>query len=94
EFSRLLQAAVRGLPYVYRVAFVLRHLQNLEYQEIASITGVSADTARVRAYRARELLKERLSPQVDTVWRERGKKKGKGRGRKRPTVTRRRRGSS
>lgn len=77
EFSGALQETLDRLPYVYRECFVLRHLQDLEYGEIAGITGVSADTVRVRAYRAREMLKKELGPQVDTYWRERA---ARGRG--------------
>jgi RNA polymerase sigma-70 factor (ECF subfamily) len=65
---------INSLPYVYREAFVLRHLQGLDYEEVAAITGVPADTVRVRAYRAREMLREKLSPAVDTYWREKAAK--------------------
>ena len=64
---------------LYREAFVLRHLQGLEYEDVATITTVPADTVRVRAYRAREMLRESLAPNVDTFWREKAaKEKGKG----------------
>lgn len=78
ELSEKMKEAVNKLPYLYREAFVLRHLQGLEYEEVASITGVPADTVRVRAYRARELLREALSPQVDTFWREKAAKEKSG----------------
>ncbi len=70
ELSEKMREAINRLPYLYRESFVLRHLQGLEYEEVAAITGVAADTARVRAYRARELLRQSLSPDVDTFWRE------------------------
>lgn len=70
ELSEKMQEAIRRLPYVYREAFVLRHLQGLEYVEVARIAGVSTDAIRVRAYRAREMLRRDLSPLVDTFWRE------------------------
>lgn len=74
EFTGALADAINALPYLYREAFVLRHLQDLEYDEISKIAGVPADTVRVRAYRARELLRGALSPQVDTFWREKAEK--------------------
>ena len=40
--------------------------------EISAITGVSEGTARVRAFRARGLLREELGAVVDTVWLEQG----------------------
>ncbi|MFN3484155.1 MAG: RNA polymerase sigma factor [Planctomycetota bacterium] len=70
EFSRRTQEAIAALPVLYREAFVLRHLAGKEYAEIARILGIPAQTARVRAYRAREMLRESLAPNVDTFWRE------------------------
>ncbi len=74
ELSEKMREAINRLPYLYREAFVLRHLQGLEYEEVSRITGVPADTVRVRAYRAREMLREKLSPNVDTFWREKAAK--------------------
>ena len=78
--------AINKLPLLYREAFVLRHLQGLDYEDVATITSVPADTVRVRAYRAREMLRESLSPNVDTFWREKAAKE-KGRGKKEQTST-------
>lgn len=78
ELSKKMREAVNELPYVYRESFVLRHIQGLEYAEVARITKVPADTVRVRAYRAREMLRQMLEKKVDTFWREKaakGKKK-------------------
>jgi RNA polymerase sigma-70 factor (ECF subfamily) len=74
ELSEKMREAINKLPYLYKEAFVLRHLQGLEYDDISKITAVPADTVRVRAYRAREMLRESLSPQVDTFWREKAAK--------------------
>ena len=74
ELSETMRQEIARLPYLYREAFVLRHLQGMEYFEVAAITRVPADTVRVRAYRARELLRGRLAPAVDTYWREKSKK--------------------
>jgi len=78
EMSDLMRVAISKLPVPYRETFVLRHLQGLEYEEVASITAVPADTVRVRAYRARELLRGALSPDVDTFWREKAAKEKNG----------------
>jgi DNA-directed RNA polymerase specialized sigma24 family protein len=43
-------------------------VQELDYPELALILGVSEGTARVRAFRARALLREELGTVVDTVW--------------------------
>ena len=74
ELSEAMRQEIARLPYLYREAFVLRHLQGMEYVEVAAITKVPADTVRVRAYRARELLRGRLAPAVDTYWREKRRK--------------------
>jgi RNA polymerase sigma-70 factor (ECF subfamily) len=70
ELSEKMREAIRKLPYLYRETFTLRHLDNLDYDEIAEIVRVPADTIRVRAYRAREMLREQMAPAVDTFWRE------------------------
>jgi RNA polymerase sigma-70 factor (ECF subfamily) len=74
ELSETMRHEIAQLPYLYREAFVLRHLQGMDYPEVAAITRATADTVRVRAYRARELLRGRLAPAVDTYWREKGNK--------------------
>ena len=76
ELSEKMRECVAGLPYLYREAFVLRHLHGEEYDEIAELTRTTPDTARVRAHRARELLRELLSPSVSTFWREKAAKDG------------------
>jgi RNA polymerase sigma-70 factor (ECF subfamily) len=74
ELSQKMREAINKLPYLYREAFVLRHLQGLDYRDVAAITNVPADTVRVRAYRAREMMRQSLAPNVDTFWREKAAK--------------------
>ena len=74
ELSDKMREAINKLPYLYRESFVLRHLQGLDYSDVATITSVPADTVRVRAYRAREMLRQSLAPNVDTFWREKAAK--------------------
>jgi RNA polymerase sigma-70 factor (ECF subfamily) len=62
--------AIRLLPEALREAFVLHAAEGLSYDEIGQILNVSAGTARVRAHRARTLLRGRLGPVVDTWYRE------------------------
>ena len=70
EMAERIEIAVGRLPTSMREAFVLRYVHGLDYPEIAEITGVSEGTARVRAFRARALLREELGTVVDTVWLE------------------------
>jgi hypothetical protein len=72
--SPALREKIQELPVLYRESFVLRHLQGLDYADIAKITEVPADTVRVRAYRAREMLRQTLAKNVDTFWREKAAK--------------------
>ncbi len=70
EMAEKLEVAVARLPTSMREAFLLRYVDAMDYPEISSITGVSEGTARVRAFRARALLRDELGAVVDTVWLE------------------------
>jgi len=70
EVAERLEMSVARLPTPMREAFLLRYIDGMDYPEIASITGASEGTARVRAFRARALLREELGSVVDTVWLE------------------------
>jgi RNA polymerase sigma-70 factor (ECF subfamily) len=72
--SEKLRDSINKLPYFYREAFVLKYIQGLDYNEITQISGVPADTVRVRAFRAREMLRQSVEKYVDTFWREKAGK--------------------
>jgi RNA polymerase sigma-70 factor (ECF subfamily) len=72
EMAERLEISVSRLPTPMREAFLLRYVDGMDYPEISSITGASEGTARVRAFRARALLREELGSVVDTVWLEKG----------------------
>ncbi|RIK67638.1 MAG: hypothetical protein DCC65_05765 [Planctomycetota bacterium] len=54
-------AAIKGLPEIYREPFVLRHLQDWSYAQIAEALGMPVDTVETRLVRARRLLRQALS---------------------------------
>lgn len=56
-------AALALLPEEYRTAIVLRHIADLEYEEIAAIQGVPVGTVRSRLSRGRAQLAEILGNQ-------------------------------
>lgn len=60
QLLEALEAAISRLPPKYREAFVLFHVQNLEYQEMRAITGVSVAALKVRVHRARQMLRREL----------------------------------
>ncbi len=55
------EAALAEIPAGFREVFTLRHLENLDYREISRITGDTPGTLKVRAHRARALLRERMA---------------------------------
>ena len=56
-------AALSQLPEEYRTAIVLRHVADLDYEEIAAIQGVPVGTVRSRLARGRAQLAEILGNQ-------------------------------
>jgi len=64
ELSERLEHAMTRLPPTYREVFVLRHVQEMSYQEIAAITGDNPELLKVRAHRARKLLKRLLQEEA------------------------------
>ena len=53
--------AIENLPPHYRVMILLRHQQDLSYEEIADTLDVPLGTVKARIHRAREMLKTRLA---------------------------------
>jgi RNA polymerase sigma-70 factor, ECF subfamily len=61
EFRRTLEA-VHALSEIDRTVLLLRAEQELSYQDIAAVTGLSVAAAKVRVFRARAKLAEILDP--------------------------------
>jgi RNA polymerase sigma-70 factor (ECF subfamily) len=61
EERKLMRRALDELPADYREVLVLKHFEGWSYAQIADVTGDSIGTLKVRAYRARQLLRERLA---------------------------------
>ena len=55
-----LWAACQALPEVQRTAVVLRYYEQLEYAEIAELTGVAEGTVKSRIFRGRKELAQAL----------------------------------
>jgi RNA polymerase sigma-70 factor (ECF subfamily) len=61
EFRRTLEA-VHALPEIDRTVLQLRAEQELSYEDIAAVTGLSVAAAKVRVFRARAKLAALLHP--------------------------------
>jgi RNA polymerase sigma-70 factor, ECF subfamily len=64
ESGQILEDAIRSLPQKYRVAFIMKEVQELPYDEIAKVLNTSAGTIKSRLHRARELLQRKLEHYV------------------------------
>ncbi|WP_035051904.1 RNA polymerase sigma factor [Andreprevotia chitinilytica] len=67
-----LHAAIRTLPNEQREALVLQQFSGLEIADIASLTGVSTETAKSRLRYAMQKLRSLLTPSPMPVQEERG----------------------
>ena len=64
EFERTL-AAVHALPEMDRTVLLLRAEEDLSYEDIADVTGLSVTAAKVRVFRARAKLTALLQPETE-----------------------------
>ena len=62
-----MEEELRHLSEPYRTTLILRDLEELSYEEIAEITGVSLGTVKSRLTRGREALRQRLATYVREV---------------------------
>lgn len=56
EMIRALEAAIDGLPEIYRTVLVLREVEGASTAETAAVLDISEETVKVRLHRARALL--------------------------------------
>lgn len=61
EKMKRLAEAVEDLPPHYRIMILLRHQENLSYEEIAQTLDIPLGTVKARIHRARGMLKTRLA---------------------------------
>src|SRR5262245_16403264 len=65
ELGRMLEVAIEALPAPYRTAYVLRELEGMPAIDAAECLGVEEGTVKPRVHRAKRLLREALSREVD-----------------------------
>ncbi len=61
EQLQRLQKAIDTLPEKYRVAFMLKEVQELSYEETGRVLAISIGTAKSRIHRAKMLLRGKLA---------------------------------
>ncbi len=61
----ILTEEIARLPDIYREALILREYEGHSYDEIAKLIGSSMATVKFRIFKAREMLRERLSWKLD-----------------------------
>lgn len=60
-----LRRSVKELPEKYRVAFLLRDVQEMPYEEVAKVLDVPLGTVKSRVNRARLMLRDKLQPKLE-----------------------------
>jgi RNA polymerase sigma-70 factor (ECF subfamily) len=67
ERTALVQKAILSLPDASRAVLILREYERLSYQEISSTLDIPIGTVMSRLNYARNLLKEKLKPQLSLL---------------------------
>ena len=67
QVRRLMEARIDMLPEAFRTVFMLRAVEELSVEEVATALEIPEATVRTRFFRARSLLRESLSRDVDLV---------------------------
>ena len=67
QLRQLLERAIDQLPEVYRVAFVLREIEELSLAETGQLLGIETATVKTRVHRARRLLQRNLTEELATA---------------------------
>ena len=67
QVRRLMEARIDLLPEAFRTVFMLRAVEELSVEEVSAALEIPEATVRTRFFRARSLLRESLSRDVDLV---------------------------
>jgi RNA polymerase sigma-70 factor (ECF subfamily) len=66
QIAETVNSTMEALPEELRTAIVLREIDGLSYEEIATVMNCPIGTVRSRIFRARDTIAERLRPLLDT----------------------------
>ncbi len=67
EIRQLIERRIDELPVAFRTVFVMRDVEDMSVQETAECLSIPPATVRTRLFRARALLRETLSRDLDTA---------------------------
>jgi RNA polymerase sigma-70 factor, ECF subfamily len=67
QARRLMESRIDALPESFRAVFMLRGVEELSVEETAAALGIPEATVRTRFFRARALLRESLSREMDVA---------------------------
>lgn len=67
ELSNLLKSAIANLPDDYRTVFVLREIEGVSVNETALALDLSEAVVKTRMRRARQKLREALTPEIQSL---------------------------
>jgi len=70
QTRRLIEARIDALPEQFRTVFVLRAVEEMTVEETAAALGIPEATVRTRFFRARALLRDSMSREVDLAIQE------------------------
>ncbi|WP_312303295.1 sigma-70 family RNA polymerase sigma factor, partial [Pulveribacter sp.] len=65
ELRRIMEARIDMLPDNFRRVFMLRGVEELSVEEVSQILDIPEATVRTRFFRARSMLREGLSQDMD-----------------------------
>jgi RNA polymerase sigma-70 factor (ECF subfamily) len=68
ETRKLLESKIDALPDNFRAVFMLRGIEEFTVEETAQALGIPEATVRTRFFRARALLREALSQEIDLAY--------------------------
>ena len=72
ELAKITQRVLDELPEIFRTVLVLREFEDMAYQDIADVLGISIGTVESRLFRARAKFKDKLlalHPEFGEGWR-------------------------
>lgn len=65
QIRQQIEARIDTLPDAFRTVFMLRGVEEMSVEEVAQVLGIPEATVRTRFFRARSLLREGLSRDID-----------------------------